>query len=928
MWAWPENNPFYQKALRIETRKQNPFLIVTIALSLAFAILVGVKAAWNEWGDTSLPFYRALEGYAAEFPTYLGGNLFSYAAIITLAVCACTAVYVTRSRAGYLLREEVLKSTIQQLQLIPVAEERWLWQMSAHLVMLSLLIGCSGLPIYMLAIFTGQWHWLDLIGIALLFVGIGHVAPSWLPAQWQQVQGKPTAAAAKMQQWQEAIKRARQSVRAHDSEAAQLEAQRALRRAMSGLESSAMEPADGEPPPTPRPAFGFGRRGGPIPALVRYYFIFNLLSGVGGLFASIATSGALPLTWWRSLALSFPDSIRALMPAFIVTWPLLIARLLFTPLPFFTFALPPFLLLMPFWMGWYHQTNLTLASNVSQAETFWTTKRLKRRRTVRSILWLIGALLFFGYGWQILIVDGSLGSLLPGGLPATGLALATGWTIVIIIATLVAGGQLEEPFKRAGNGQLPQSAAWRAAARNVAQAFLTALVIYFAFCWMGGESGISTEWRQRLIPTLATAAAFILADYGSAGLQACSDPSRQSLLKTLRLVWFYILPLAALCRLVFFKTPKLGYSLDSVPYVLLSPFISLFTLLRADLWRPGAPWWWGPAAQSVFGLLCLVVTAFRVFGAQREATTEQDVAVIQISRLPTPLRILWRILTSPIVFIDGLINAFKCMTNWLDAWLVEIIVRFDNPVLTADMRTRVRREHWPLQWLTVFLLTTTCGLFASLAGQPPNTPITLPNLMASLLNNSEGVASFSVGAMWVIAGLVPIFIVGNSFDRDRANGTLVFLFLTPLSNNAILLGKILPAMLYCAMLQAALLPWMVMSCVGLLWLGKVELIGVALLGMILVIATGLYSLAVSLYFSVQARKPTEGSAKGFLTCSAIFFALLFIYFAVLQLDSFPGLVIFTACINFAIAVAAWQLSLVVMERQRHGDVAVAGKATG
>jgi hypothetical protein len=138
----------------------------------------------------------------------------------------------------------------------------------------------------------------------------------------------------------------------------------------------------------------------------------------------------------------------------------------------------------------------------------------------------------------------------------------------------------------------------------------------------------------------------------------------------------------------------------------------------------------------------------------------------------------------------------------------------------------------------------------------------------------------------------------------------------------------LPALLYCTVLQAALLPWTLLSCVGELWQGKIELLAGALLGLVLVIATELFCLAVSLYFSIQARKPTEGSAKGLLTCGVIDVILLVLYYTVLKLDDFLGLLIFVACAHLAMAFAAWQMSLFALQRQRHGDVAVAGKATG
>jgi hypothetical protein len=112
---------------------------------------------------------------------------------------------------------------------MPIAEERWVWMMSAHPTLLSLLIGAVGLPVYALALWTQQWTLLDVVGLVLVFIAIGHVAPIWQPLMWKGA-AKANAAESRLENVQESLRLARAEANsANLSPAQQLEAQRAQR---------------------------------------------------------------------------------------------------------------------------------------------------------------------------------------------------------------------------------------------------------------------------------------------------------------------------------------------------------------------------------------------------------------------------------------------------------------------------------------------------------------------------------------------------------------------------------------------------------------------------------------------------------------------------------------------------------------------------
>ena len=934
LWATPESNPFLQRALRVEERKKKPFRLVAI-LMLLITLLNG--GLWWFWTWLLQTHARELKNIIApyELPRFLGGNVLSGVAIFTLLCCVVAAIFVCGSRASQNLRREVLGGTLEQLILLPQREERWLWQMRAQPLALSLLFYLCGLPVFMLAVFTGTWHFLDLIGLLFLFVAIGHMAPGWMPLQWQakQFQGKKFD----LRAWQAAVKALQQEGKETTGkfatgEAAALENQRRMARLWETMEpvSDTARTADGKKPllvgaqALTGSAQNTGKRG-----FSWLWFVGFQMIGPGTIMMR-ATGSPLRLLW-DNFTEALPRGVTDLAPAFFVTWPLLIERILLTPLPFFAFALPPFILYLPLWLARQSGGNLQLAAQVSPGEIFWTKRRLRTRRVCSR--WILGCalLMLLGYSWQTLIGDSVLAMLLRGAPLTSPWALATLWTLCLGIGVFAAGEAKEKPFKQREEQieneeeqieNSPSTAAtWRQAARLMAGYFLFSIFVYLVFCLLGKQAFFGAPMAARLLPVLGTALAYLLADYGSTTLQYALPKNERGTFKAIVAFWVIGLALAALAHSaagVYYQNP---FTFDQAPYVVLSPLVTVFALLRADL-NGGVPWWLGPALQSLIGLACLLFAALKMFGVPQMPTVA--VSREDEDRLPAPLRWIKEFVTGIWNNITAFFGGCMEIVRRVDEGLVEWSQRFKNPILSDELQRRLRREHWPLGWMVLFLMAA--GFLAQgfyFAG-------------AAIQGRYIGGAALAVMLVFAFTSSLRL---GLCFDRDRANGTLVFIFLTPLSETEIASGKLLANLIYSGGALLTLLPFLLIGMAIELIRGNllVPLVGVLLF--LLVLSMTAYFSGLNLLGATWARKPTQGTSLAILMIllgQIIVFlpATIFLIFSGnfagnIIGDAFyyiTGAAIFT--LNCAVAFFAWRGVLKLLRRQRYADDVTSGKRTG
>jgi ABC-type transport system involved in multi-copper enzyme maturation permease subunit len=945
-WAHPDANPFLQKALRVEARRHKPFFEVAVVALCALLACVVIGRLWlylqfqiesaprGTWNYTLL--LRRQDWLIGVF----GKHPLGWFALITAFISACGVLWSSRSRAAYLLRRELLKNTLVQLQQLPIAEERWVWLLSAHPALMGVLIGLCGLPIYSLAIFVGQWSVLDCCGLLMVFFLLGHAAPAWMPAAWQQQNAKTKPNKLTWQQWRELTQQSQRVAQSGDI-GSTLESQRRLQRAAGGLaeEYSSANSSD-------RNAFfvaGAGNtpRGGFSPwwGIVAFNVFFQMAKGAG--------FGPL-----QQLTESWPREVVALLPGFLLAWPLIFAKLLVAPLPFFAFHFPPSFLILPLWVGVCHQNFVTLAAHVSAAETFWTRRRLQRREAVQWLL-AAGALLFiFGYGWPVLVEGGELAHFIRGATPTPAWALCALWTLALAPGTLVAGLQMEAPFKRALHNESPGDAgdlraAWRESTRRIVRILLFSIGAYFIGCFLGARSGINTLWLHRLPVTLCTCIAFLLADFGSGALGTTLPAGLRRLSSLFRVLWFHGLGITAAFLFGRAALQNKAFSFDDAPYVLLSPFVTLFSLFRA-----GAPHsifqqpflWLALLMQAVAGVLCLSLAHRAIFSRPVEAlATPANTARLPVRQWKwlAPLFALERILMWPLQFPLKWLQEFAGVVNGWNEAILQWGEKFDNPILTYELRRRLRKESWAWQWLGLF--AGEAILFCVIA-QPWQLIWTgaqiRPTVSAVAYNNFADwgeTVTYAVLILMAIIGVLACLGIGCTFDSDRANGTLVFLYLTPQTDREILIGKWASGMLYvCGVLST-----------GLVWLGigvliaaapglSVLIFWLALCGTVALVTTVFLASTINLFFAVRAKKPTDGQSRALLSYIVVGVALTFFCALIINISDMINwnagdeikatvLLLLAALVQVVIAALVWKLTLRAFAKRRYGDVEASGK---
>lgn len=998
-WARSENNPFLARAMRTEARRARLFWMLALA-ALLVAALLGV--AWMVFSarDNLYNNESPLDAiYWLSSPSW-GGNIIGFFAIATALISTFVAIYTTRVRASSLLRQEVLRGTIEQLQLLPVAEERWLWQMSAHLVLTSLSIFAAGLPIYALAAFSGVWRAQDVLGMALWFALLGYVAPGWHPITWRAAAKKAPDPKTRVK-WKDAV--AISGINDPDLTPSQkMEAQRRFQRLISGFQTSdaAAQTAvvkaqtEGITPAASTRAFNAqaiglsmsANRGNANPQAQGNGCLLRGLIWMGVMFsggiAQALGAGSIARLWsalyggvMRGFSLAWPPEVKELLGAGIFfSWPLLLARALVSPVPFFSIRVPFALLLLPLMIATWRAANITLASRVSTSETFWTPRRARVQSSSLTAALVLSLLLIVGMTWREIIGNGSLGDMLIGSnaaAPSRALSVAAAWTLALVVATLYAGKKLEAPFARAGRGKLAPRDAWRQGATIIARVAGVTALAYFVLSWFGGVAGVNTIWWQRLIPTLGTAAAFLLADFGGAALQAQLRGFAQTAFRGVRFLWFwgFLIEIAVRSSLIASRNVAAavtsgassmtgapttgaaatkaalvtapGFSFDQAPHVLLSPMVTLLALFRGDLspavsaqkaaWLPASlthiPWWIGPLAQAAIGLALIGIAAPAAFSGVARAESEGDALTSLWARIS-------RVLAIPFVWLGGVLKALWAALAKVFAGLnvrlrrinEAVIARafsYDNAVLTAEVRRKARRTNWALHWLLAFAI----GALAFLSIPVPlwiqnwlGNPMPTPNVGA-------GVVYFTLGAAALIAWL-GVSDGGLSFDRDRADGTLVFLFLTPLSDAEILRGKTWVQYGYALPVLLTTIPWLLLGGIGAVFEGDVRPIVIALFGFPAVLSGLYFAIHAQILFAVRAKKPTEGAAKALVACIVLELALWILLSALVAALGAPGVIIallIAMITHLILGFIAWRWSLASVHSIRYGDVKASGK---
>ena len=187
---------------------------------------------------------------------------------------------------------------------------------------------------------------------------------------------------------------------------------------------------------------------------------------------------------------------------------------------------------------------------------------------------------------------------------------------------------------------------------------------------------------------------------------------------------------------------------------------------------------------------------------------------------------------------------------------------------------------------------------------------------------------------------VTIVRIGGSFDRDRANGTLVFLFLTPLTEQEIAAGKLKAGLIYSLGLLASAVPFLLLAIILELMDGrwKLSLLWAAAPFYILVLLAGFANL--NLLCAVKSRKPGTGAANGFAVNFVIQVCVIFLPLIIATLANYlfdlpeveeeyiawmMGIWIWLA--NGGLAIGCWHWAQAVLKKQRYSENITRGKGS-
>lgn len=740
-------------------------------------------------------------------------------ALLWIGIVWFVAWFTTRVRNSELLRGEVIKGRFEPLQLLPLAstERAWLW--SAPNSLAGLLLGSAMLP----AIAWGVGHGLferREAGLLLFVVTLSlWSTPSWLPAAWR-VQGAAPATTGK--------------------DAFKLTGNKTQAKVGDGLVL---------PPDLAVRARGWG--GGLGLAAPIWSISQSAMAGV--------TIGVARAYW-----LGLPLSVRAASHEIWFGWPLFLVRWLGEAQPFFGFSLAPILILLPVWAAGATLRVLRLAA-VTGLEAFWTPARFtlwKRAQTLQGALgfgFLLGAL------WPGAIEGGWLANWfgVPAGTRAQ--ALAAWWVLAVAAGALGATAMwraaLELPVGAlALRAQLPR--ATQMAARGMG----TALAFWAVSCVLGWRSPFSALWLRILPATLAMAAVWIAAQCASHAAQRA--PRGSNAFATWHFLWFYGGPIggAALLLLAAFPAKSLAVFYPFSPW-------TLWLMLRDPGVGTNPIFWLACGAHATLALFTgalawrlsrdhmtatPIATALAIVGAQgNEAvldgiTSQRPANAPALPKSAQTLSLTRRPLPPPAPWTARLLG-------WLE--------RFDNPVFTLEMRRAITGN--PKESARALLIFQT--LVAS-----------VPLLVLPLLNAATGYWASDAFALFVgLMLLVPCaaMLLGTSgvslcYDRDRMDGTLELLFLTPRTSDEIAWGKAGPFAVRAALLGLACLPVFLVGAALLPTAGQ-SLLGAAYVGAPAWIgALTLRGIAGSHWMALKKRKIGVTDVS-FVASLGVAFCLLF-----------------------------------------------------
>jgi hypothetical protein len=825
-------------------------------------------------------------------PKVLGSSYGSLVFCVVSAVHVWFVMHAAHRRTHTFFLQEYRQNTLQSLLCTPIRPFQIVLQASVYPFTQAMLVAAAGLPFYVFALSLGGVTWLDLLGIYLFYAMI-----SWRPPRWLV----PVFAG--------------------------LAAEDVLKRQRSGKGAAWSDVS------TANIAWAF----------FGMLWVFGAL-GRGWFFYFITTA-------WTVI----PRDLGYLLAPFPLTWVLWLARLLWTPLPFYAFAVPivaaavPLYLLSRLLTIWESSLFLRCGDR-EQLEQLWD---LDSYRRTRRLFGYAVAFVWLGYLWKPFIDGQSTARLItlrPGFGPAgAGHALAGLLFLFGAWAALAIWDRARDLSKvrRADrlSGDRVRLKPLQEALYTVAPG-LAIYGVYVAACLLAGRNPFPPAAVALLGPMLAVTAAGALL---MRGLNLYD-----------RSYWF--LPFVPIFAWVI-PGPAGSY------LAALSPLAGLLTLtphtarllgVISDNGLPTAPvasWAVSAAIAAAAGVLLNLYYARKGPAPEPDphAETSPTEPARQVGRATTeppgstaphapepvserPARKQTRERKPARQNKKKVLYANKKehrLAQWLLAWLQR---RQDNAVATKEMRVLFRGHFGPDELaVTGMLLLGVLTLALYYANDARHILVGPARLFFGNGVPEELEAVFGgMAALWaslLAAGVAgaSAAVCGAAFGKERDKSTLGFVLVTPLSTEAILAGKLLGMLTPTLIAIAAISAWNTLLSAPMFFaVGPLAaLMGIALMvviPLILAVMGGAFGLAAA---SVL-RKDSDASGLSILAMVGFIIVVFYANYMVMELlplgNTPPvfGVVMWVVCLTALTAVCA-PLCLVLarwrLAAARRGDVA-------
>ena len=747
--TWTDN-PFLAREARRDRKRNQPFI--------SFCWMCGALLAAGWFGFYVL---TVIQTTLHRVPWFVGGDQGTAICILFSGIQIYFIVGAAQKHTTRLLTAEANQNTLSSLLLLPATNFQLAVQMTCYPWLVAMRMAIYMLPVYMLCVGLDGLSLLDLIMLYVVFAAYAFSVPYWMrPALSENIAIPiPTKGAKNLDPTSQMARRNRQQGSA-------------------------------------------GLPGG----LASMSFIIPLMTFLTSMTSRRGLDG-----FYEDLHRYIPDSIASLLTSSIISWPLILARLLVSPLDWFGFVVYPIFFFLPLFLL-VRYTQLVRTSEFLSIGSFRELARIPTylpRKQLETIIKFVQTIVLMGYLWKWGVWDGAFAfvSVKVGGLVS---GLSGFGCVIFFIAGVVGflrggslGSWLLKPVMKAEN-PIVRRADLKSSLRFLFEPFLYAAGIYFLCCLLsrthpfppllrGGGSLFAPMSQILLIGISGT-----ILSFGSARLLGAVDVTMR---------------IAVLLSLVVSGIGQSSQEFASwassspgtkglIPLVaslqrieILSPLAGMLHIfspnwLKFNSFLPNPASW----QQWVFAPLALGL-AMSLIGS---LALKRDKAIAEAGEKAVHLdttRMGLEAFTDPAIAKND--PTSKADTPLVKAFISNVQKVFDNGIVTKDLRTNLRGK-----WERGSVLTAlfACLFLTFVSFHPYVSPFVQIFGGGNFGGNGSLQATMhGILNLWFfVAGLMTFafcFSTVNVFFIETQKSTLSFLLITPMDNRSILLGKFLGAMI-------------------------------------------------------------------------------------------------------------------------------------